>query len=94
MRQIFANFCKLTKFNPREKSKGSQFAELNPLEKNFFSFFRISKTYILTLGSLSINDAYVKNILQDIKQYKQRQRRKKNVNLSVISGSFDLLIGI
>ena len=38
-------------------------------KKTFFSsFFRISKTYILTFGSLPINDGYVKNILQNIKQ--------------------------
>ena len=54
-----------------EKSTGSQFAKLNPSEKKkFLSFFRISKTYIFTLGSLSINDGHVKNILQDIKQNK------------------------
>ena len=42
-----------------------KFAKLNPPQKNFFSFFRISKTYISTLGSLSINDNHVKNILLD-----------------------------
>ena len=80
MRQIFAifaNFCQnreseFKKKNPREKSTGSQFAKLNLREIFFFifSFFRISKTYIFTLGSLPINDGHVKNILQDIKQHK------------------------
>ena len=64
--QIFTKFAKL---NPREKSTGSQLAKLNPREKKFFfSFLRISKTYIFTLGSLLINDGHVKNILQVIKQ--------------------------
>ena len=45
-----------------------KFAKLNPRKKIFFSFFRISKIYISTLGSLSINDNHVKNILLDIKQ--------------------------
>ena len=65
--QIFAKFAKL---NPREKSTGSQFIKLNPREKKFFfSFFRISKTYIFTLGSLSINDGHVKNILNIFSGY-------------------------
>ena len=46
----------------------AKFAKLNPGELLFFSFFRISKTYIFTLGFLSINDGHFKNILQDIKQ--------------------------
>ena len=54
--RIFAKFAKL---NPREKSTGSQFAKLN-----------LRETYIFTLGSLSINDGHVENILQDIKEYK------------------------
>ena len=60
----------------------AKFAKLNPREKFFFRFFRISKTYIFTLGSLSVSDGRVKNTLQDIK-YKQRQHRKKNVNLFI-----------
>ena len=36
----------------------------------FISFFRISKTYSFTLGSLSIKGGHVKHILQDIKQCK------------------------
>ena len=65
--RIFAKFANL---NLREKSTGGQFAKLNRREKKVFvSFFRISKTYIFTLGSLSINDGYVKNTLKDIKQY-------------------------
>ena len=67
--QIFANSAKL---NPREKSTGSQFVKLNPREKKFFfSFFRISKAYIFTLGSLSIKNGHVKNILRGIKPYKK-----------------------
>ena len=68
----FSRFSRiLAKLNPREKFTGSQFAKLNPREKNIFSpFFRISKTYIFALDSLSINDGHVKNILHDIKQYK------------------------
>ena len=66
---IFANFTKFATLNPCEKPTGSQFAKLNPREKkNFPPFLRISKTYIFTLGSLSINDGHVKNNLQDIKQ--------------------------
>ena len=69
-----------TNLNLREKSTSSQFVKLNPHEKKVFvSFFRISKTYIFTLGSLSINDGHVKNILQDIKQYMKRQKRRKNL---------------
>ena len=57
------------------RNKFSRFSriwqKLNPHEKKyFFSFFRISKTYIFTLSSLSINDDHVKNILQNIKRYK------------------------
>ena len=66
-------FAKFAKLNPHEKSTGSQFANLHPREKQnifFLSFFRISKNYIFTLGSVSVNDDHVKNILQDIKQYK------------------------
>ena len=52
-------FDKFAILNPREKSTGSQFAKLNPREKkNFFPFFRISKTFIFTLGSLPINDGW------------------------------------
>ena len=36
----------------------------------FISFFRISKTYSFTLGSLSIKGGHVKHILHDIKQCK------------------------
>ena len=64
--QIFAKF---TKINPREKSTGSRLAKLNPCELFVVVVvFRISKTYIFTLGSLWINDGHAKNILQDIKQ--------------------------
>ena len=70
--------------NHRDNSTGSQFSKLNPRE-NFFSLFRISKTYTFTLGSLSINDDHVKDILQDIKQCKLRQHREKNINLFIIS---------
>ena len=83
-------FTKFAKLNPCEKSFGSQFAKLNLPDKFFFSFF----TYIFTLGSLSINNGHVKNILQDIKQYKYRQHGKKNVNLFIISAPFDLPLGI
>ena len=55
---------------------------------------RIRKTYNFILGFLSINDGRVKNILQHIKQFKQRQHRKKNVNLFIISAPFGLLLGI
>ena len=48
--RIFAKFAKL---NPREKSTCSQFAKLNSRDFLFF-FSRISKTFIFTLGSLSI----------------------------------------
>ena len=58
----------------------AQFAKLNP--RQFFFFYCI--TYIFTSDSISINDGHVKNILQGIKQYKQRQHRKKNVNLFLI----------
>lgn len=54
-RQSFTIF---TELNPRGKFTSSQFVKLNPLEK------------IFTLGSLSINGGHIKNILQDIKQYK------------------------
>ena len=60
----------------------------------FFSFFRISKTDSFTLGSLSINNSHIKNILQDIKKSEHRKHGKKNVNLFIISGPFDLLLGI
>ena len=69
---MFTRQISAIKLNPREKSTCSQFAKLNPhkiLFFFFFSIFRISETYIFTLGSLSINDDHVKNILQDIKQY-------------------------
>ena len=39
---------------------------------------------------LSFNDD-VKNILQDTKENKERQKRKKNVNLFIIFAPFDLL---
>ena len=39
-------------------------------KKVFYPFFRICKSSIFKLGSLSINDGYVQNILQDIKQCK------------------------
>ena len=42
------------------------FAELNPRRK--FTSSQLEK--IFTLGSLSINDGHIKNILQDIKQCK------------------------
>ena len=54
----------------------------------------MSKIYIFTLIYLSINDGNIKNILQDIKQYKQRQHRMKNVNLFIISAPFDILLVI
>ena len=64
--RIFAKYAKL---NPRKKSTGSQFAKLNPRKnkkkKNFFRFLELAK-----LTFLSMNDGHVKNILQDIKQYK------------------------
>ena len=59
---------KFAKINPRKKSTGSKFVKLNPRKKKFFSFFRISKTYVFTLGPLSVNDRHVKNISQVIKQ--------------------------
>ena len=43
------------------------FAIKSVRKKFFFPFFRISKTYIFTLGSLSIDDGHVKNALQDTK---------------------------
>ena len=62
--RIFAKFAKL---NPREKLSGSHFAKLNLREKKYFPFgFQNYKTYIFILGSLSINDGHVKNILQEI----------------------------
>ena len=36
--------------------------------QKLYLFFRTNKTYIFKLGSLSINDVHVKNILQDIKE--------------------------
>ena len=50
----------------------AKFVKLNGIKKKkfFFSLFRISKTKIFTLGSRSIGNGHVKNILQDIKQYK------------------------
>ena len=92
--RIFAKFGKL---NSSKKSTGSQFAKLKPRAKKiffFFRFFRISKTYIFTLGSLSISNVHLKNTLRDIRQHKQRQHRKKNVNHFIISAPFDLLLGI
>ena len=88
-REMFMIFTKFLP-NPQnqilaKKSAGSQFAKFNPHKFFFFSFFRISKTY----SCLSIKNGHVKNILQDIKQYKKRQYRKKNVNLFIISAPFN-----
>ena len=38
-------------------------------KRSLIIFLRTDKTYIFTLGSLSINDGHVKNILQDMKKY-------------------------
>ena len=89
MRQIFANFCQICEkfhWQPIREIKSTR-------EKNFFFVFQ-NQQNILTLRSLTIKDGHVKNISQDIKQYKQRERRKKNVNLFIISASFDLILGI
>ena len=94
---IFAIFCQFYKIKLSEKSTSKQFKKLNP--RDFFcffffvSFFRISKTFTFTLGYLWINNGHVKNILHDIKKYRQRQR-KKNVNLFTISAPFDLLLQV
>ena len=63
------NFCQIQEIKSLRKI---HWLKLNPLEKKdfFFSIFRINKTHIFTLDSLSINDCHVKNILQDIKQCK------------------------
>ena len=53
------------KLNLHEKSIASPFAKLNTREK-ICLFFRISKTYIFTFGSLSIKNVHVKNNLQGI----------------------------
>ena len=85
-------FVKFHQLNLPEKSTGSQFTKLDP--HNFFVclFFRITKIYIFSWGSLSIKDGPAKNILQNIKQYKKIQPRKKNVNLFIISAPFDFLL--
>ena len=90
--RVLRIFGKFDKLNPRQKSTGSQFVG-NVFGFCcccccFFSFFSF------TLGSLSINDGHVKNILQDIKQCEQRQHRKENANLFMIFTLFDLLLGI
>ena len=36
----------------------AKFAKLNPLKKNFFLFFRISKNCFLTIGPLSMSDGH------------------------------------
>ena len=66
----------------QQKINSQPICEIKPTQKKqFFSFFRMSKTYMFTFDSLSINDGHAKNVLQDIKHYKSRQRRKKNVNI-------------
>ena len=47
-----------------------QILKFSRIFANFFFSFKISKTYIFTLGSLSISDGHLKNTLQNIKQYK------------------------
>ena len=70
----------------------AKFTKLNPSEK-FFFVFQNQQKFLATLDA-SINDDYVKNILQDIKQYKQREYRKKKANLFIMSAPFGLLLGI
>ena len=62
-------FSKFVKLNPREKSLKSQFAKIIPCEKKIFlCVSELAKLRFFILGSLSINDGHVKNILQGIKQ--------------------------
>ena len=90
---IFAIFSQFYKIKFSEKSTGKQFTKLNPCDFFFFSLFRISKAFTFTLGYLRTNNGHVKNILHDIKKYRQRQH-KKNVNLFTISAPFDLLLQV
>ena len=66
--QIFANFCQIAEIKSSRKIPKQPIPKIKATEKkNFFSFFRISKTYIFTLGSLSINDDHIKNISRNKK---------------------------
>ena len=75
-------FAKFVKFSPCKKSAGRQFMKLNPWKKKKKKnpFFKISKTYISTLDSLSINDDQsCENISQDIKQYLSRDNIERKM---------------
>ena len=67
---IFVNFYQIRKIKSLRKTHRYSIREIESSQKKefFFSFLRIIKTYIFTLGALSVNDGHVKNILQDIKQ--------------------------
>ena len=77
---IFANFCQIRKIKTKEK-------------KNIYIYIYLSElsklTVLHTLGSLSIKDGHVKNVLQDIKQYNLGEKRKKNVNRQMFYRKFE-----
>ena len=84
MRQIiaiFANFCQIRKIKSTEK------------KIYIYIYIYLSELSTLTvlhrLGSLSIKDGHVKNILQDIKQYNLGEQRKKNVNRQMFYRKFE-----
>ena len=64
LKERYCLWDKFSRFSPIF----AKFAKLNSCKIIFFSFLRISKTYIFTLGSPTINDGHVKNILQVIMQ--------------------------
>ena len=64
--------------NLHEKSIGSPFVKLNTREIFFFLFFKISKTYIFTFGSLSIKNVHVKNNLQSITRWPATPENPEN----------------
>ena len=65
------------KLNLHEKSIGSPFVKLNTREK-FFLFFRISKIFIFTFGSLSFKNVHVKNNLQGITRWPATPENPEN----------------
>ena len=86
---ILANFCQIRKIKSMRFFCCFVFVFCFVL---FCCFFKISKTYIITFlhQVFSQRRWSCRNILQDIQQYKQRQHRKENANLFIISSPFDL----
>ena len=78
---IFANFCQIRKIKSTEKYIYIYI---------YIYLSELSKLTVLhTLGSLSIKDDHVKNVLQDIKQYNLGEQRKKNVNRQMFYRKFE-----